>query len=76
MMMTEKDWAEFREKFPQAASWMDYRTLQREKQNLRRERDQFMKLVDRGFANVLDQRRLTWINARLEELTTIDVVGD
>ena len=33
--MNETDWAEFRQKFPDAASWMDHRTLRNELQHLR-----------------------------------------
>ena len=33
--MNETDWAEFRQKFPDAASWMDGRTLRNELAHLR-----------------------------------------
>ncbi len=61
--MNEQDWADFRRLYPDAAAFMDRRTLQREKENLTAEQKRFGKGTD--------PRRKKWVDARLEELNAV-----
>ena len=56
--MTEQDWAEFRRLYPDAAAFMDRRTLQRERENLTAEASRFGKGTD--------PRRKKWVEERLQ----------
>jgi hypothetical protein len=74
--MNADQWTEFRERFPDAAAWMDAKDLENERQTLTEERQNLVYFRDRLQATGLqmigrDADRLTWIESRLRELNTL-----
>lgn len=67
--MTDNQWKQFRELFPQAARWLDNCNLENEHQSLTIEYKRMTKI--RGTWDVRDRQRIKWLESRLIELSFI-----